>query len=170
MPLTIRAPRTTADWDAARRLCWEYRDFLLGLEAESVRVAQLAYPFEKYTRLMNRLEAEHSAPNGGLFLVLQDDAPVGCGMYHRLCPNTAEIKRVYIAPDGRGLGAGRALMQRLIGDIRDQGYARILMDTGKVLTTATALYLSLGFRLRGPYQDVPPEAEGLLRFFEMGLG
>jgi hypothetical protein len=43
------------------------------------------------------------------------------------------------------------------------------MDTSKPLEAAQRLYLSMGFKRRGPYQDVPPIAEGHMLYFEMDL-
>jgi ribosomal protein S18 acetylase RimI-like enzyme len=43
------------------------------------------------------------------------------------------------------------------------------MDTGRALTAAQALYDRLGFRRRGPYQEMPEEIARLLVFYEMPL-
>ena len=102
-------------------------------------------------------------------LVLKGGAPVGCGTVQTLAPGDAEIKRVWIAPEAQGAGAGRRLMERLIGDCRELGFRRILMDTGRALTAAQALYDRLGFRRRGPYQEMPEEIARLLVFYEMPL-
>lgn len=167
--LEIRAPETAADHDAIRALCWEYRAFLLTLPTETRALVRKVYARDGYAALLDRLEELHTPPQGVLRLALLDGTPVGCGMAHTLTPGTAEIKRVYLRDEARGKGAGFALMQALIAGCREQGFARIVMDTGHELTAAKALYLSMGFRLRGPYQQMPPEAEGHLVFFEMDL-
>ena len=167
--LEIRDARTASDFDDARQLCWEYRAFLLGLGPIDAEMVRTFYPKDKYAGLMACLEREHSPPAGGIKLALKDGEPIGCGMYHTLMPETAEIKRVFVREKARGLGAGRELMLALIAQCRADGFSRILMDTGVPLEAAQRLYLSLGFRLRGPYQEVPELARDRLIFFEMDL-
>ncbi len=167
--LEIVEPKSPKQFDAVRELCWEYRDFLIDLGGENARAVSIAYPEDKYARLMNTLEQHHAPPQGGVRLALLDDKPVGCGMFQNLLPDTAEIKRVYVRDTARGTGAGRAIMEALVSDCRDRGYARILMDTGKVLTAARGLYNSMGFVEREPYHDLHLSAGDLLVYFEMEL-
>ncbi|MDA7430319.1 GNAT family N-acetyltransferase [Primorskyibacter aestuariivivens] len=167
--LRIITPDTEADIAAVRTLCWEYHGFLRALSPFDAEIVDMFYPAKKYAALMERLAEEHAPPDGFMSLALRDGEPVGCGMVHRLSPEDAEIKRVYVNEDARGTGAGFALMSALIEGCRDLGFARILMDTSKPLTAAQRLYTTMGFRPRGPYQEVPPIAEGHLLFFEMRL-
>jgi GNAT superfamily N-acetyltransferase len=167
--LTIIDAKTNSEFNAVRKLCWEYREFLLKLGPKDAEIVRTFYSRETYAQIMDALEQEHSPPTGRVKLALKGSEPVGCGMNHTLMPSTAEIKRVYDRDEARGLGAGRDLMSSLIGQCRADGYSRILMDTGVPLKAAQKLYLSLGFRLRGPYQDVPELARERLVFFEMDL-
>jgi ribosomal protein S18 acetylase RimI-like enzyme len=168
--LTFIEPRTEAEMAAFRALNWDYRDFLLSLPPPDGDVVRIAYPEAKYTAILDAAETANRPPRGMMRLVLKDGVPVGCGTIQTLAPGDAEIKRVWIAPGAQGLGAGRALMERLIADCRAMGFARILMDTGRPLVQATKLYDSMGFTRRGPYQEMPPEAEGIMIYFEMRLG
>ncbi|SPF76705.1 hypothetical protein ALP8811_01719 [Aliiroseovarius pelagivivens] len=167
--LTIIEPETPGQLDAVRRLCWEYHAFLRALSSFDATLVDTIYPTEKYQNIVDNLEVEHAAPAGALRLAIKDGQPAGCGMYHGLSPDTAEIKRVYVSETARGTGAGYALMDALITQARQAGYARILMDTSKPLRSAQKLYQSMGFKLRAPYQPVPEIAEGHLLFFEMNL-
>ena len=165
----ITPPRTPRDVDAARALCWEYRDFLLDLGSPHTEVMKGFYPAQKYREITQGLEALHAPPEGGLQLAVDGADVLGCGMFHTLEPGVAEIKRVYLRPGARGTGAGRALMQALIAQCRTQGFGMIRMDTSTPLQRARALYLDLGFREREAYYEVPENARGLLLFFEMAL-
>lgn len=167
--LRIIEPRTPPEMEAFRRLNWEYRDFLLSLPPPASAIARAVYAEPKYRATLDAAETGNRPPNGLMRLVLDGAAPVGCGTVQTIASGDAEIKRVWIAPGARGLGAGRALMERLIADCRDLGFSRILMDTAASLAPAIALYGALGFRRRGPYQDMPPEAEGVMIYFEMRL-
>ncbi|WP_037316087.1 GNAT family N-acetyltransferase [Ruegeria halocynthiae] len=168
--LSIIEPKTPDHFDAVRRLCWDYRDFLLTLDPKSQSIVQTVYPREKYVRLMDVIEVEHSPPKGGACLVLKEGQPIGCGMFHTIAPSVAEIKRVFVTENARGTGAGYAIVQSLIEQCRRQGFEYVRMDTGKPLETAARLYLSMGFHLRDAYAEVPEIAEGHLLFFEMQLG
>ncbi len=167
--LDIIVPETPDQFEATKQLCWEYRTFLLTLDDQNRKVVLTFYPEDRYARLMEDLQTEHAPPGGGLRLALKDGVPVGCGMFHTVAPGTAEIKRVFVNEAACATGTGRAIMETLIGDCRAAGFERIMMDTGKVLATAIGLYLSMGFRLRGPYQDVPEIAKDMLVYFEMEL-
>lgn len=167
--LTIIDPQTTQQFDDVRELCWEYREFLLKLDPVHRKIVRAVYPVDKYTRLMDSLKADHAPPDGTIKLALNDHKPVGCAMRHTLSPGVAEIKRVFVRNSARGLGAGRALMQAVIDQSRIDGFSRILMDTGEPLKAAQNLYLSMGFRLRDAYQELPDVAKDRLIFFEMEL-
>ncbi|KUJ82040.1 GNAT family N-acetyltransferase [Ruegeria profundi] len=167
--LRITEPTTPDQVEAVRRLCWDYRDFLLTLDAHSQKIVRTFYPHEKYARMLSSIETEHSPPNGGMRLAVKDDQPVGCGMFHTIAPRVAEIKRVFVADSVRGAGVGFAIMQSLIEQCRERGFDYIRMDTGKPMQTAARLYLSMGFSLRDAYSEIPEIARGHLLFFEMDL-
>jgi GNAT superfamily N-acetyltransferase len=167
--LTVIDAKTPDELHAVRQLCWDYRAFLVGLGGFDAEVVTLFYPVERYTQLMEALDVEHAAPNGSIKLAMHNGKPVGCGMSHTLSPGTAELKRVFVRDEARGLGAGRDLMQALIAQCRSDGFERILLDTSTRLLAARALYLSLGFVERGPYHNVSDEVRARLVFFELDL-
>jgi putative acetyltransferase len=77
-----------------------------------------------------------------------------------------ELKRMYVAPEARGTGAGRALAEAAIARARALGYRRMLLDTVASLTPAIALYTSLGFVPVDAYRYNPrPDA----RYFSLEL-
>jgi len=162
-------PEGDADMATVRALNWAYREVLLALPEEDRVIVNAVYTPEKYTAMLEAAETANRPPLGQMRLVRLNGTPVGCGTVQTLPGGEAEIKRVYIVPEAQGRGLGRRLMEVLIEDCRALGFARILMDTGIVLTGAQALYDSMGFRRRGPYQDLPPEAEGRIVFYEMDL-
>lgn len=168
--LTVRPPQNASDWDALRELCWEYRDFLFGLPGDQQVAVTAAYPQDAYTHLMGQIAEKHSAPNGVAGLVRADDGtPIACGMSQMLSDTDIEFKRVYVRPMAQGQGLGRTLMRYLIDTAKPLGARRVLMDTGKVLTAAQALYDDMGFRRRGPYSDIPAHVAKHLVFYEMAL-
>ena len=79
---------------------------------------------------------------------------------------TCEMKRLYIAPAGRGNGAGRAIAGALVAHARELGYAEMLLDTLPSMIEAQAIYQRLGFVLTDPYRFNPlPGAS----FWRLGL-
>jgi putative acetyltransferase len=115
------------------------------------------------------LEAELAALPGGyeaLLVARRDGKAVGCVALKPLPDGRCEMKRLYVRPDARGSGAGRALVEASIARARELGYALMRLDTLPTMDAARALYLSLGFRPVDRYNDNP--IDGVL-FFELTL-
>jgi ribosomal protein S18 acetylase RimI-like enzyme len=67
------------------------------------------------------------------------------------------MKRLYVAPDFRGLGVGRLLVDQVIRRARQVGYRRMVLDTVPEMVEAIALYRSFGFVETSPYWECPVE-------------
>ena len=82
----------------------------------------------------------------GLFLVARHDGrAVGCGAIRRVDQVTAEVKRMYVEPDLRGQGAGRAVLDALERAAAEMGVRKLMLETGVHQHAAIALYLHAGF-------------------------
>ncbi|NNE52093.1 MAG: GNAT family N-acetyltransferase [Sulfitobacter sp.] len=168
--ITIAPAETEADLEAVRRLCWAYRDFLLGNSPVDREITETFYPEPKYRDLMDQLALAHARPAGIILLARNAQGlALGCGMFHGLDAETAEIKRLFVTEKARGLGLARTLCRRLIDQARSDGYARVVLDTSGNLAAAQALYDSLGFDRRGPYEPIPEDVLPHLVFFEKRL-
>lgn len=61
-------------------------------------------------------------------------------------PDTVEIRRMVVAPEGRGQGLGRLLLRRLLEQaLADPGVHRVWLDVSADNTGARSLYRSMGF-------------------------
>lgn len=163
--LVLRDATTAADLAQVRALCWAYRDHLIDHAPATRALVEHFYPEDGYRATLEALPGDHDA----VLLAWHGDRAVGCAMSHPLEDGNCEIKRVYVAPAARGLGAGRALVSELVVRAEARGQARVLLDTLKTLESARALYHALGFRERGPYAPLPPLEADALRFYEKVL-
>jgi putative acetyltransferase len=111
--------------------------------------------FQDFDREIRSLETEYGAPAGCFLLAASADDWVGCGGVRRFSEQDCEMKRLYVAPQGRGRGIGRALAERLIAAASDLGYRRMLLDTTPSMSRAQELYASLGFIRTTPYRYNP---------------
>lgn len=92
------------------------------------------------------LDPEQVADGRGAFLVVyRTGTPVGCGALRLLDADTAELKRMYVAPAARGLGLGRQLVAALETEARALGVRRLVLETGIRQAAALALYRATGF-------------------------
>jgi ribosomal protein S18 acetylase RimI-like enzyme len=85
---------------------------------------------------------------------------------------TAELKRMYVRPRGRGHGAGRALLTHLLAEARALGYGTVRLETAIFMTEAQRLYESMGFRQRARFPGGEANLSGLdaaMRFLELRL-
>ena len=101
-------------------------------------------------------DAHELTPPAGLLLIARlRDRPVGCGAL-KLHPGApAELKRMWGAPEARGLGVGRRLLDELERHARAAGAGMLRLETNRALTEAIALYRSSGYREVAAFNDEP---------------
>ena len=82
---------------------------------------------------------------------------VGCGALRPTSETTAEVKRMFVNPDFRGRGVGRAVLSELEALASDLGFEEVVLETSRRLDRAVGLYGSAGFEVipnYPPYTDV----------------
>lgn len=85
------------------------------------------------------------ASGGRLYVAEVHDAVVGVGGLKRLSETAGEIKRMFVRPTARGLGVGRAIVERLVADARELGFRTVYLESASFMDSAHALYRSVGF-------------------------
>lgn len=102
-----------------------------------------------------QLHSVYAAP--GVVLLASDEhaRPVGCVGLRDLGDGVAEVRRLFVAPRGRGSGWGRRLMEGLIERAHAGGLERLVLTTLPTMSDALALYQSLGFVACEPYVENP---------------
>ena len=108
------------------------------------------------------LPGPYAPPAGALLLAFRNSDVLGCIALKRLTPEVAEIKRLYVVQQGRGLGVGKALVAAILKEAARLGYREIKLDTLPHMIQAIALYRSFGFAPIAPYGSFP--YPGLLCF------
>ncbi len=98
---------------------------------------------------------ELTPPAGVLLVARLGERPVGCGALKLHGDAPAELKRMWLAPDARGLGLARRLLHVLEHYARDHGASVVRLETNRALTEAVALYRSSGYREVAAFNDEP---------------
>ncbi len=137
--MTIRIAASAEDFELARELFREY------VRTPGVAVCAVGFEEELAT-----LERYYKA----VVLAFQGERAVGCGALRTLEAGVGEMKRVYVRPEARGLGVGRALVVAVLEQAR--GMRVVRLDTMPSMGAAIRMYESLGFRRIEAYSDSHP--------------
>ena len=101
-------------------------------------------------------ELHELRPPAGLFLVATlRSEPVGCGALKFHGGEPAELKRMWVAEEARGLGIGRRLLAELEGRAAAAGAPAVRLETNETLTEAIGLYRSAGYEEVDAFNDEP---------------
>jgi ribosomal protein S18 acetylase RimI-like enzyme len=145
-PFRIASVRTADDLEAVAALFQAY--------AASLSV-DLAY--QGFAEELAGLPGKYTPPAGALLLAREPlGHSLGC-VALRPMPREAccEIKRLYVSPEARGLGLGRALIAAILDAASAIGYREARLDTLPDMAAAIALYRNAGFAPIAPYYDSP---------------
>lgn len=95
------------------------------------------------------------APDVTFFSAWDGDRLAACGAIRQLDARHGELKSMRAHPDYRGKGAGRAVLDHLLGVARARGYARVSLETGRTpaFAPAVGLYRKHGFVACAAFAD-----------------
>lgn len=141
----IRSATTAEDLAEVRRLFSAYArslDFSLDFQGFDAELAGLP---GKYA----------PAEKGALLLGQVGGRIVGVVGLRALGEDVAEMKRLYIEPDGRGHNLGRRLTNAVVAEARRHGYRAIRLDTFPSMVAANRIYDAMNFIDIPAYYDNP---------------
>ena len=109
-----------------------------------------------FSQELASLPGAYAPPGGELLLAKRGDHVLGCIALKPLePPHVAEIKRLFVRPQARGRGIGKALIQAALATALQMGYDEIKLDTLAEMEGAIALYKASGFVPIPPYGSHP---------------
>lgn len=103
-------------------------------------------------------------PEATYLLASHDGEPVGYGGIRpvptvaelgQAAARVAEIKRMWVHADWRGVGLGSGMLRRLEDLARERGFTHVVLDTNGTLAEAIAMYDRAGYQRIGRYNDNP---------------
>ncbi len=128
--------------------------------AASLRTAQQAELRARY----GDDDAGHDMTGDGItamVLVRAEGEPVACGAIRDVSAEhgrgVGEVKRMFVLPEHRGRGYSRLVLDELERLAREQGWRRLILETGVLQPEAIGLYLRAGYVSMenfGEYADV----------------
>jgi putative acetyltransferase len=90
----------------------------------------------------------------GYFIAVRDDKIIGGGGIYPtegLPAGTCELVKMYLLPEGRGLGLGRRMIEKCLQLAVEKGYDQVYLETMPELKQALSVYEKFGFKyLSGP--------------------
>jgi len=126
-----------------------------------------AIPYPPQSR--HALSVERLLREGVAFFVVRyGETPAGCGGVKLFGTEYGEVKRMYVRPAHRGLGLGKAILDRLAEYARERRVNVLRLETGIYQTEAIGLYERYGFQRRPPFGEYVEDP--LSVYMEKSLG
>lgn len=86
---------------------------------------------------------------GSIYYVAEKDNQIlgGCGIFPTagLPDKTCELVKLYLAPEARGTGLGKALMLKAMAWAKEAGYEQVYLESMPELSNAVTMYEKLGY-------------------------
>lgn len=150
-PFRIIPVETPEHLEAVKSLFIDYTQYL-GIDLS----------YQGFDSELQSLPGNYSEPWGALLLAFSSDGsiPLGCIALRPLNQSNdeqrcCEMKRLYVSPQARGMGLGRALVNSVIQKAKDRGYREIRLDTLPFMEDAIQMYRRFGFVEIPSYYDSP---------------
>jgi putative acetyltransferase len=122
------------------------------------------YPAEsRHAFSVDKLVSEGVA----FFVGRYEEQLAACGGIKLFGAEYGEVKRMYVRPAKRGLGLGKAMLNRLADYAREREVGVLRLETGIYQTEAIGLYERYGFLRRPPFGEY--KEDPLSIYFEKSI-
>tara|TARA_R110002051_G_C8568551_1_gene475401 strand:+ start:348 stop:827 length:480 start_codon:yes stop_codon:yes gene_type:complete len=153
--IELKMAQTATDFKHAKNLILEYVSWL-GIDLS----------YQNFDKEMETLPKMYGPDEGGLFIAFRNGEAVGIAGLRKFSEQDAELKRMYVQPDSRGLGIGQLLLSACMETAKKLNYESIKLDTADFMKSAIKLYTDNGFVEIGAYRHNPHESA---RYYELKL-
>jgi GNAT superfamily N-acetyltransferase len=96
---------------------------------------------------LGRITEYYGERNGGFWVAEENSSIMGMFGIAESAPAAMELKRMCVAPEGRGRGIGRTMLAFAEAECRRRGAATLHFETSEFNREALPLYVSAGFQL-----------------------
>src|SRR5579862_7818449 len=112
--ITVMDATTTEQLDAVRGLMRAFVAWHRERHVDDLRLIDGYFDGAAFDAEVAGLAGKYGRPEGRLLLALVDGRPAGCVALRSLGDGSSEMKRMFVDPEFRGRGVGKALAVRLI--------------------------------------------------------
>ncbi|MFH6998975.1 GNAT family N-acetyltransferase [Flavobacterium sp. FlaQc-57] len=112
-----------------------------------------AFLWERYPELKKEYWGNNIIEfNSNVVLIYLDEKAVGSGCFKKYSENKVELKRMFVAPEARGLGLAQLVIKELELMAKDQGFEVLILETLYKQIEAIGLYQKVGFEIVENYE------------------
>jgi putative acetyltransferase len=98
---------------------------------------------------------EMARPDTTVFVARESGEAIACGALRRHADGVAEVKRMYTDPAHQGKGIGGRILAQIEAMARNEGFRRLVLETGDRHPAAWRVYERGGFARCGVVLDYP---------------
>ena len=144
--ISFRIADTNQEFAAGASLFQQYAGFI-GIDLS----------FQNFAEELNTIDKQYMKPKGSLIIAYDGTKAVGCVALRNWDNETAELKRMFVAPAYHGHKIGQRLLEQILGVAQKLGYKKVRLDTISTMEAALKLYRSFGFYEIPAYRFNPME-------------
>jgi GNAT superfamily N-acetyltransferase len=151
-----------------RELFWEYLQWANAKVEKEFEISfDIATIIEQDMSTLDKF----MPPKGRLILGYVENRLAGIACLKALTDGIGEVKRMYVRPEARKRGLGRALLNRRLDEAPQLGYERVRLDSARFMIDAHRLYRTSGFHEIESYEgsEIPQEFQHHWIFMELEL-
>lgn len=161
----IRRASRREDFEAVHALVAQLAAWDIGqMEGMGLPTADLVRLY--YSETVDDLAAKYGKPNAPAFVGWLEGVPVACAALYDVGGGIAEVHKMFVKPDYRGRGVGRALMESVFDTAQRGGHSLLRLETVTFMVNAIRLYHITGFTYCAPFKTVPDSLRAVTMFME----